>query len=232
MSKSWRRICCQSISSRILWYVGEIVIRNFRNMIYLQATLLNWWHLDWRFCFKVESVRSFIVVQLSIKYKALNCTLLLVIAVPRQSGSCSLNQLDVALRDAINYNFDGALKLILEGCTLVVLVHELFHLDLSLSFLPLLSLRPLNQLEEFLFLFSHDLLDLIVDCRLVILDMPFGHNVNTGAILQLIVLMPLRRECASMSSATHWDSLDWLLVGTERASCFLSRKVALSSILA
>lgn len=232
MSKSWCRICCQSISSRILWYVGEIVIRNFRNMIYLQATLLNWWHLDWRFRFKVEIVISFIVIQLSIKYKALNCALLLFIAVPCQSWSCSLNQLDVALRDAIDDDFDGALKLILEGCTLVVLVHELLDLDLSLGFLPLFSLRPLNQLEEFLFLFSHDLLDLIVDCGLVILDMPFGDNVNTGAILQLVVLMPLRGECASMGTATHWDSLDWLLVGTERASCFLSRNVALASILA
>ena len=170
----------------------EIVIRNFRGMIYLQATLLNWRHLDWRFRFKVESVRSFIIVQLSIKYKALNCSLLLLIAVPRQSGSCSLNQLDVALWDAIDDNFYGALKLILEGCTLVVLVHELFHLDLSLGLLPLLSLRPLNHLEEFLFLFSHDLLDLIVDCGLVILDVPFGDNVNTGAILKLVVLMPMR----------------------------------------
>jgi len=89
-------------------------------------------------------VRSFNVVQLSIKYKALNCAFLLLIAVPRQSGSCSLNQLDVALWYAIDDNFDGTLKLILKGCTLVVLVHELLHLDLSLGFLPLLSLRPLN----------------------------------------------------------------------------------------
>jgi hypothetical protein len=66
---------------------------------------------------------------------------------------------------------------------------------------------------------------------LVIFDMPFGNNVNTGAIIQLIVLMPLRGECASMGTATHGDSLDWLLVGTKRASCFLSRKVALASIL-
>lgn len=156
---------------------------------------------------------------------------MLVIAVPRQSGSCSLNQLNVALWGAIDDNFDWALKLLLEGCTLVILIHELFHLYLSQGFLSLLSLRPLNQLEEFLFLFSHDLLDLIVDCRLVILDMPFGDNVNTGAILQLVVLMPLRGECAGMGTATHGDSLDWLLVGTKRASCFLSRKVALASIL-
>jgi hypothetical protein len=66
---------------------------------------------------------------------------------------------------------------------------------------------------------------------LVIFDMPFGDNVNTGAILQLVVLMPLRGKCACMGTATHGDSLDWLLVGTKRASCFLSRKVALASIL-
>ena len=147
---------------------------------------------------------------------------MLFIAVPRQSRRCSLNQLDVALWFAIDNHLDGALKLILEGCTLVVLVHELFHLDLRLGLLPLLSLRPLNQLEEFLFLFSHDLLDLIVDCGLVILDVPFGDNIHTWAILNLIMLMPLWRKSATMSTATHGDSLDWLLVGAERASCFLS----------
>jgi hypothetical protein len=61
--------------------------------------------------------------------------------------------------------------------------------------------------------------------------MPFGDNVDTGAILQLVVLMPLRGECAGMGTATHGDSLDWLLVGTKRASCFLSGEVALASIL-
>jgi hypothetical protein len=200
-------------------------------MIYLQATLLHWWHLYWRFRFKIKSVRSFIVVHLSIKYKAINCALLLFIAVPRQSGSSPLNQLDVTLRCTIDYHLDGALKLILEGCTLVVLVHELFHLDLRLGFLALLSLCPLNQLEEFLFLFSHDLLDLIVDCGLVILDVPFCDNINAGAILHLVVLMPLRGKSAGMSTATHGDSLDWLLVGAERASCFLRREVALASII-
>ena len=52
--------------------------------------------------------------------------------------------------------------------------------------------------------------------------MPFGDNVNTETILQLIVLMLMRGKSAAMSTATYRDSLDWLLVGTKGASCFLS----------
>jgi preprotein translocase subunit SecG len=60
---------------------------------------------------------------------------------------------------------------------------------------------------------------------------PFCYNIDTRAILHLVVLMPLRGKSAGMSTATHGDSLDWLLVGAERASYFLRREVALASII-